>query len=103
MNRLETGNALIKDSFLRLKFSLVQDLLVPLEVEDFATTLIALHNSGLVDLSHVQVQGTTVAECHRITSGAFERPCRENNLKLKSQSYPMPNADLYCCPHKCVS
>ena len=75
-----------------MKFSLVQDLLVPLEIEDFATALVAFHNSGLVDLSHVQVQGTTVAEGHRITSGAFERPCRENNLKLKSQSCPKPNA-----------
>ena len=84
MNRLETGNALIKDSFLCLKFSLVQDLLVPLEIEDLAPALIAFHNSSLVDLSHVQVQGTTVAECHRITSGAFERPCRENDLILKS-------------------
>ena len=52
---------------------LVQDLLMPLEIEDLTATLITLHNSGLVDLSHVQVQGTAVAECHRITSGTFER------------------------------
>ena len=65
-----------------MKFSLVQDLLVPLEIEDFAAALVAFHNSSFVDLSHVQVQGTAVAECHRITSGAFERPCRENNFML---------------------
>ena len=73
MNRLETGNALIKHILFSLKFSLVQDLLVPLEIEDLAPALVAFHNSSLVDLSHVQVQGTAVAECHRITSGTFER------------------------------
>ena len=47
-----------------LYFSLVQNLLVPLEIEDLTAALITLHNSSLVDLSHVQVQGTAVAEGH---------------------------------------
>ena len=65
-----------------MKFSLVQDLLVPLEIEDFAAALVAFHNTSLVDLSHVQVKGTTVAESHRVTSGTFERPYREYDLIL---------------------
>ena len=56
------------------KFSLVQDLLVPLEIKDLAAALIALHNPSLVNLSHVQVEGASVAERHRVTSGTFERP-----------------------------
>ena len=52
----------------------MQDLLVPLEIKDLAAALIALHNPSLVNLSHVQVEGASVAERHRVTSGTFERP-----------------------------
>ena len=51
----------------------MQDLLVPLEIKDLAAALIALHNPSLVNLSHVQVEGASVAERHRVTSGTFER------------------------------
>ena len=67
-------------TFICLKFLLMQNLLVPLQIEDFAAALVAFHNTSLVDLSHVQVKGTTVAESHRVTSGTFERPYRDNNL-----------------------
>ena len=63
-----------KDFSLDPNSSLVQDLLVPLEIKDLAAALVTLHNPSLVNLSHVQVEGATVAERHRVTSGTFERP-----------------------------
>ena len=60
-------------TFICLKFLLMQNLLVPLQIEDFAAALVAFHNTSLVDLSHVQVKSASVAEGHRVASRAFER------------------------------
>ena len=78
MNRLKMGE--MNNKIQKQKLSLVKNLLVPLEIKDFAPALVAFHNSSLVDLPHVQVERAPVAEGHRVAARAFKRPCRRTKL-----------------------